>query len=245
MLKKGGDPRRQVPEDIDLRLPLGDAGEAEPAPGIPQGALQRFPHLPGGAGGVEGGEGGIGNQQFLRIVEAAQAGGAVRCAGDDGHEGIIGAVGVADYIVGGGGGPVQQEALGIVAKGGNMALNVSPQPDGRIPVDAMESLYGFGAWLKTYGEAIYGTRAVAPYQYENRRFTQKGDAVYAFRLYPIAQESVEAKIFIPYAKKASKVTMLDDGTDVSFTETEGGITVTVPAGRRTGSAPIALVFKIQ
>ena len=85
--------------DIDLRLPLGDAGEAEPAPGIPQGALQRFPHLPGGAGGVEGREGGIGNQQFLRIVEAAQAGGAVRCAGDDGHEGIIGAVGVADYIV--------------------------------------------------------------------------------------------------------------------------------------------------
>ena len=135
--------------------------------------------------------------------------------------------------------------VGIVAKGGNMALNVSPQPDGRIPVDAMESLYGFGAWLKTYGEAIYGTRAVAPYQYENLRFTQKGDAVYAFRLYPIAQESVEAKIFIPYTKKASKVTMLDDGTDVSFTETEGGITVTVPAGRRTGSAPIALVFKIQ
>ena len=69
--------------------------------------------------------------------------------------------------------------VNIVAKGGNMALNVSPQPDGRIPVDARESLYGFGQWMKTYGEAIYGTRVCAPYQSGNLSFTQKGDTVYA------------------------------------------------------------------
>ena len=45
-----------------------------------------------------------------------------------------------------------------------MALNVSPQPDGRIPVDAWDSLNGFGQWMKTYGDAIYGTRICAPYQ---------------------------------------------------------------------------------
>ena len=38
--------------------------------------------------------------------------------------------------------------VNIVAKGGNMALNVSPQPDGRIPVDAWDSLNGFGQWMK-------------------------------------------------------------------------------------------------
>lgn len=135
--------------------------------------------------------------------------------------------------------------VGIVAKGGNMALNVSPQPDGRIPLDAMESLYGLGQWMKTFGEAIYGTRACAPYQYENLHFTQKGDATYAIRLYPKLQESVEPTIFIPYAKTATKVTMVDDGQEVAFTETEGGITVTVPSRKRGGCAPIALVFKIQ
>ena len=57
--------------------------------------------------------------------------------------------------------------VGIVAKGGNLALNVSPQPDGRIPVDAMDSLRGLGEWLKVYGEAIYGTRVCAPYQSGN------------------------------------------------------------------------------
>ena len=135
--------------------------------------------------------------------------------------------------------------VGIVAKGGNLALNVSPQPDGRIPVDAMDSLRGLGEWLKVYGEAIYGTRVCAPYQSGNISFTRKGDAVYAIRLFPVAQESVDSKLFIPYAGNVSKVTMLDSGEDVSFVPGEGGITVTVPAGRRGGSAPIALVFKLQ
>lgn len=135
--------------------------------------------------------------------------------------------------------------VGIVAKGGNLALNVSPQPDGRIPVDAMDSLQGLGEWLKVYGEAIYGTRVCAPYKSGNISFTRKGDAVYAIRLFPVAQESVDSKLFIPYAGKVSKVTMLDSGEDVSFVPGESGITVTVPAGRRGGSAPIALVFKLQ
>lgn len=135
--------------------------------------------------------------------------------------------------------------VGIVAKGGNLALNVSPQPDGRIPVDAMDSLQGLGEWLKVYGEAIYGTRVCAPYQSGNISFTRKGDAVYAIRLFPVAQEAVDSKLFIPYAGKVSKVTMLDSGEDVSFVPGEGGITVAVPAGRRSGSAPIALVFKLQ
>ncbi len=102
-----------------------------------------------------------------------------------------------------------------------------------------------GEWLKVYGEAIYGTRVCAPYQSGNISFTRKGDAVYAIRLFPVAQESVDSKLFIPYAGKVSKVTMLDSGEDVSFVPGEGGITVTVPAGRRGGSAPIALVFKLQ
>ena len=82
-----------------------------------------------------------------------------------------------------------------------MALNVSPQPDGRIPVDAWDSLNGFGQWMKTYGDAIYGTRICAPYQSGTLSFTQKGDSVYVFRLYPTVQESVEAEIFVSRIQK--------------------------------------------
>ena len=47
--------------------------------------------------------------------------------------------------------------IDIVAKGGNLAINVGPQPDGRLPAGAVESLKGMGRWLKLYGDAIYGT----------------------------------------------------------------------------------------
>jgi alpha-L-fucosidase len=46
----------------------------------------------------------------------------------------------------------------IVSKNGNLLLNVGPMPDGTIPEVQADLLRGAGAWLKTYGEAIYGTR---------------------------------------------------------------------------------------
>ena len=134
--------------------------------------------------------------------------------------------------------------VGIVAKGGNLALNLSPQPDGRIPVDAMNSLRGLGEWLNTYGEAIYGTRVCAPYQVGDIAFTQKNGAVYAIRLFPKGREPVESKLFIPYPGKVSNVTFLDNGEPAEFVPGEGGFTVSIPAGRRMSAPPIAMVFKI-
>ena len=134
--------------------------------------------------------------------------------------------------------------VGIVAKGGNLALNVSPQPDGRIPVEAMDSLRGLGEWLHTYGEAIYGTRICAPYQVRDIAFTQKNGAVYAIRLFPNGREPVEPELFIPYSGRVSKVTFLDSGETVPFIPGTDGFTVSIPAGRRMSRPPIAMVFKI-
>jgi alpha-L-fucosidase len=41
--------------------------------------------------------------------------------------------------------------------GGNLLLNVGPKPDGTIPQEQVDRLKEIGAWLKIYGEAIYGT----------------------------------------------------------------------------------------
>ena len=67
-----------------------------------------------------------------------------------------------------------------------------------------------------------------------------------FRLYPTVQESVEAEIFVPYTEaKISEICMVENGENVAFKEVEGGICMTVPAGFRRGSAPIALVFEMK
>ena len=135
--------------------------------------------------------------------------------------------------------------VNIVAKGGNLALNVSPQPDGRIPVEAMESLHGLGQWLRVYGEAIYGTRVCPPYQSGPVSFTRKGDTVYAIRLYPEAREPVECEVFLPYPGPVRQITFVDSGEAVAFQIRNGGILLTIPESHRFGSSPIALVFRIQ
>jgi alpha-L-fucosidase len=50
-----------------------------------------------------------------------------------------------------------------ISKNGNLLLNVSPKADGAIPQEQKDVLLAMGAWLKKYGEAVYGTRAWEKY----------------------------------------------------------------------------------
>ena len=72
----------------------------------------------------------------------------------------------------------------IVAKGGNLALDIAPGPDGRFPPTAVERLDEFGRWLKANGEAIYSTRMCPPCRVGDWAFTRgKGGETYAIRLW--------------------------------------------------------------
>ncbi len=46
----------------------------------------------------------------------------------------------------------------LVARGGNLLLNVGPRSDGKIPEIMQQRLFELGDWLAVNGEAIYGTR---------------------------------------------------------------------------------------
>jgi alpha-L-fucosidase len=63
----------------------------------------------------------------------------------------------------------------IVAKGGNLLLNIAPGPEGQWHDGAYQLLIEIGDWMKVNSEAIYETRALAPYKEGNICFTQKKD----------------------------------------------------------------------
>ena len=71
----------------------------------------------------------------------------------------------------------------VVAKGGNLLLNIGPGPDGTWHAAAYDRLAALGAWMRVNGEAIYGTRPIAPYSEGKMRLTRgKDGAVYAIYL---------------------------------------------------------------
>lgn len=132
----------------------------------------------------------------------------------------------------------------IVCKGGNLALNVGPQPDGRIPAGALKTMEGMGKWLNKYGEAIYGTRVVAPYKKDGVCFTQKKDhsKVYAIKCYENAEASKETKIWIPYEGEFTSVIDLYDMSEVKVEKAEVGFFATVNSLEEDA---IAKVFEIR
>jgi alpha-L-fucosidase len=67
----------------------------------------------------------------------------------------------------------------IVARGGNLLLDVGPTADGRIPVIMQQRLRDMGDWLAVNGEAIYETEGLKePYQWSAGKRPDKKDANY-------------------------------------------------------------------
>lgn len=60
---------------------------------------------------------------------------------------------------------VIRNLIDVVSKNGVVLLNISPKADGSIPEEQKTVLRTMGKWLKTYGEAIYETRARLEYGY--------------------------------------------------------------------------------
>ena len=109
----------------------------------------------------------------------------------------------------------------IVCKGGNLALNVSPQPDGRMPKNAIKVLNEFGAWLRKYGEAVFKTRPCAPYKTDNIFYTQTATSIYA------TAKNFKGD-FIPCKQKVLRVELLNKHCNLEFEEIEGGILIKSP-----------------
>ena len=133
--------------------------------------------------------------------------------------------------------------IDVVCRGGNLALNLAPQPNGRLPAEGVRMLDGMGDWLRANGEAIYGTRLAEPNEQGRVAFTKKGDVHYALVRQPEG-EPLGRQLTIPWPGEVRKLTLLDVETPVRFERTGEGLRVEVP-DILAGSCPIAPVFRIE
>lgn len=146
--------------------------------------------------------------------------------------------------------------VSVVCRGGNLALNIPPQPDGRLPKGAVKSVDGMGKWLRANGEAIYETRICAPYEVGSVAFTQRAKEGKVYAIFRMEEgETLGEKLIIPYDGEVNRVTLLDCG-EVSFRRVElncaecaekgirHGIEVDVPYAL-VGSSPLAPAFRLE
>ena len=59
---------------------------------------------------------------------------------------------------------VVQTLVDVVAKGGNLLMDIGPDEHGLFPRPAVQAMEEVGAWLDVHGEAIYGARWMCPAQ---------------------------------------------------------------------------------
>ena len=130
-----------------------------------------------------------------------------------------------------------------VAMGGNLLLNIGPTADGRIPVIMQQRLMDLGRWLKTNGEAIYGTTSwdITRQPEINAFFTVKGKDLYViFTKYPAKTVTIGN---IPI--KPSSVSLLGSEVNVKYSCNGHNVTITPPVFSPTNNpCDHAWVFKL-
>jgi alpha-L-fucosidase len=118
----------------------------------------------------------------------------------------------------------------VVAKGGNLILNIGPDADGQLPPASLERLKAIGDWMKVNSKAIYETRAIAPYKSGRVCFTRKGDTAYAIYLCEEGKETLPEKVVVAgiKPKAGSKVKLLGARDALEWSEEGDGFSIQVP-----------------
>lgn len=134
----------------------------------------------------------------------------------------------------------------IVSKGGNLALNIPPQPDGCLPAKAVRELLKAGKWLRVHGEGIYNTGGYPIRQNENVYLTKTKAAVYAFYRYDENTPSLPRSITLNVepGQRVCSAVCLRTGQSIPFEQNDGTVCLSVH-GVPAISAEYAECFKLS
>jgi alpha-L-fucosidase len=122
-----------------------------------------------------------------------------------------------------------RNTVDIASKGGNYLINAGPLADGTVPEAIQVRFRELGAWMKEYGESIYGTKANPYGAVSWGRITSKPGRIYLH----VFDWPKDNRLTVP-AKGVSpaKIWMMADAGKgaLSFEETSDGVVVTLKPG---------------
>lgn len=116
--------------------------------------------------------------------------------------------------------------IDILSKGGSLALNITPQPDGALPHSSLHTIRRFGRWVRKHEEAIYSSEISPITGAQDIRYTRVDDKDYAFYLYrdhPIMPNRVH--LTAAPDKKVARVRFLRTGEALDFKQVDQEILV--------------------
>jgi alpha-L-fucosidase len=139
--------------------------------------------------------------------------------------------------------------IDIVAKGGNLLLNIAPGPEGQWHEEAYELLAGIGEWMKVNKKAIYETRAIPPYKEANICLTRlKDGTVFAFYLAGRNETSLPPFLTMNTLspEKGATIKLLGTNSQLKWKKSGKGFVAEIPERiRENPPAKYAWVFEIS
>ena len=111
------------------------------------------------------------------------------------------------------------------SRGGNLLLNVGPQPDGLIQPEFQERLHAMGRWLEVNGDSIYGTTYGPIQGIPSIRLTATDDTIFIhvfdWPSAPLEINGLKPKVLAAY--------LLAGGEPLTFRQSEGKLQIDTPA----------------
>ncbi|GGG98003.1 alpha-L-fucosidase [Polaribacter pacificus] len=140
-----------------------------------------------------------------------------------------------------------QTLVDIVAKGGNLLLNIAPTPEGEWQQGAYDLLEEFGSWMQINSEGIYNSKVLAPYKENNICMTQQENGnAYFFYMAKEGETSIPKEITVQSHQpdKGAKVYLLGYEKPLRWITDGKGFRVQIPKGLQKKS-PSKYVFTIK
>ena len=132
--------------------------------------------------------------------------------------------------------------IDVASKNGNFLLNIGPKANGSFPQESIDRLKQIGEWLKTNGEAIYGTNGSPLTELSWGRCTQKPLKKNTILYLSVFDRPANGKLTITnFQNQVLSCKPLNDKTPLKYELKNGVLEISVPEKL---SDPIATVIKV-